>query len=76
MPGLELTNLLASYGTVVLVLGCFGLLLAIALPSLVPAWKERLFSSYGLWIAFLLAAAASAVTLYYSEVLGQAPCAL
>lgn len=35
-----------------------------------------LFRNYGLWIAFLVSLFGSAMTLYYSDVLGYVPCGL
>lgn len=74
MPGLETTNLLAGYGTLGLLLLSLGYVGALTFPGLVPQWKERYLSTYGVWIAFVVTLLASAVTLYYSEVLGVLPC--
>lgn len=76
MPDLATTNMLVSYGTAFLMLCSLGILAALAVPSIVPKWKERLNAEYGLWTAFLFTLIASAITLYYSEYLGQAPCSL
>jgi disulfide bond formation protein DsbB len=76
MLDLATTNLLASYGTIFLLLSSVGLLLAILFPGITPSWKERFHARHGLWVAFGFALIASAVTLYYSEYLGQAPCSL
>ncbi len=74
MFDLATTNLLVAYGTVFLMLSSIGLLLAIAFTNLVPEWKEKFHARNGLWVAFGFSLIATAMTLYYSEVLGQAPC--
>ena len=76
MPDLATTNLFASYGTLLLLLCSFGLLLAILFPTITPEWKQKFHARHGLWVVFGFALFASIVTLYYSEYLGQAPCSL
>ncbi len=76
MPGLELSNTLAGYGTVALQAGSVALFVALLFPSFVPGWKRVFINRWGFWIAFLLVAAASIITLYYSEFLEQEPCGL
>lgn len=76
MPGLLLTNTLAAYGTLFLLFASAATLVALSAPSLVPRWKERLNARYGLWFGTIFVAFGTLVTLYYSEVLGQAPCSL
>lgn len=75
MPDLLLTNTLASYGTLVLLVAT-ALILAILAYARIPDSLSRPLARYGLLAAFFVTTLASAVTLYYSEVLGQAPCSL
>ena len=73
---LESTNFFLAIGTI-------GLqLLGLAFLALFFARKKlrdldgiaQLLSNWGLWIGFLLTLASSALTLYYSDVLGILPC--
>lgn len=74
MLDLATTNLLAAYGTLGLLLLSLGYIGALAFPALVPEWKQRWIMKYGVWIAVVVTTLATAVTLYYSEVLGVLPC--
>lgn len=76
MFDLATTNLLVAYGTLFLMLTSVGLFLGILFPGLTPEWKQKFHARYGLWVAFGFALIATAMTLYYSEYLGQAPCSL
>ncbi len=76
MLDLATTNLLVAYGTVFLMVASLGLFLGILYIGITPEWKQKFHARHGLWVAFGFALIASAVTLYYSEYLGQAPCAL
>ncbi len=74
MLDLASVNALASYATLALDLASLALIAVILFPQIVPVFKERFHARYGLWVAFAFTAAASFITLYYSEVLGQLPC--
>lgn len=75
MPDLALTNTLASYGTLLLLFGTALSLGALA-GMRIPTSLARILARYGLALAAALSAFAVTLTLYYSEVLGQAPCSL
>lgn len=74
MIDLATTNMLVAYGTVFLMLASVGLFFGTLYPSLTPEWKQKFHAKHGLWVAFGFALIATLMTLYYSEVLGQAPC--
>jgi disulfide bond formation protein DsbB len=61
---------------VFLILASAGLLLGTLYVGVTPEWKQKFHARHGLWVAFGFSFIASAMTLYYSEILGQAPCAL
>lgn len=74
MLDLATTNVIVSHGTLLLLLGSLGIVAALAMPKLISEQVNTLFSRHGMWFAFALATLATAITLYYSEVLGEAPC--
>lgn len=76
MFDLATTNQIAAYATIFLDISALGLVLGTLYPRIVPAFKERFHAQYGLWVAFMLTLTGTLVTLYYSEFLAQAPCAL
>lgn len=75
---LETTNFLLALGTVALQVVSIGLLSLFFFrkTSLVLGEATRFVSSWAFLIAFLSTLTASAMTLFYSDVLGIEPCAL
>lgn len=73
---LETINYAASLGTLLLQIVTLAVFAAFVLRKKVPACAEivRQIGKNGLFIGFVLSFGASAVTLYYSEVLGLEPC--
>jgi disulfide bond formation protein DsbB len=69
---------LLAIGTIVLQILSFGFLALYFLRSRFTDLQgvAEILQKYGLWLGFLLALAASAMTLYYSEILGIPPCPL
>ncbi len=74
----ETINYLLALGTVGLQVGAAGLLAFFLLGNRVPSleWKRVLLEKWGLWIGFILTLTGSALTLFYSEILGFPPCPL
>ncbi len=78
MPSVEFINWFLAVGTIAMQV------IAVAL-ALVYAWRDThplardiaaQVGQRGLWVAFVLALAGSALTLYYSEIVGYVPCGL
>lgn len=70
----ETLNFYLSLGTIGLQIGAVALV-ALSFTSGLDALK-MVVRKWGLWIAFALSFSASAMTLFYSEVLGFPPCPL
>lgn len=77
MPA-ETLNYWLALGTLAMQVGTTGLLVSYLLRNRLPSleWKRALLAKWGLWTGFALALAGSALTLYYSEILGFPPCPL
>lgn len=74
----QVLNYWLSLGTVLLQVATVALFALYLLRGQLPAfsWAVALLRRWGLWMAFVLAGAGSALTLFYSEILGFAPCGL
>lgn len=75
---LETLNFWLAVGTLAMQIATLALLAVVFLRKTVPELDKlaALLGAWAVWIAFVLALAASAMTLYYSEVLGIEPCSL
>ena len=73
---IDTANTVVGIGTALLNLATLALLVLYLAPSMMPSWLRSLIARVGLWGMFVLTFVASAITLYYSEVLGAAPCGL
>ena len=71
-------NFLLALGTIAMQLGSASLFAVFFFRNTLPGFESiRTFlRTWGLWIGFILSLAGSALTLYYSEVLGFPPCPL
>ena len=76
MPPVETLNYLLALGVLAMQIVGAGFLALYFLQKKFTYLQDiaALLSRWGLWLAFLLALGATAMTLYYSEVLGFAPC--
>lgn len=76
MIAVETLNLLLGYGTLVLQIVAFFFFALFLVRSRIPDLEEvaAFLEKWGLWIAFVLALGGTAMSLFYSEVLGFAPC--
>lgn len=74
----ETLNYLLSLGTLAMEVVTAGMLVLFLVHKRVPVLEDNvsLISRYGLWIGFLVSIAGVVLTLFYSEVLGFAPCGL
>ncbi|PIR83976.1 hypothetical protein COU18_01035 [Candidatus Kaiserbacteria bacterium CG10_big_fil_rev_8_21_14_0_10_51_14] len=77
MP-VEIFNTTLAFGTLALQIGAAALFAVFLFRNQLPSleWKRALLAKWGLWIALALTLAASALTLFYSEVVGFPPCPL
>ncbi|MEY4747025.1 MAG: hypothetical protein RLZZ416_74 [Candidatus Parcubacteria bacterium] len=77
MYPIEYYNYWLALGSIALQVGAIVLLALHLLRKRFPDLDDvaAIFRARGLWIAFVLALISSAMTLFYSEVLGLAPCA-
>ena len=73
---LETTNYILALGTIAIQITTVALLAVYLLRSKIPDLEDivSLIGRWGLWKAFALSLIATALTLYYSEVLGLVPC--
>lgn len=71
-------NFVLALGTAALQMGAFALLVAHFQPSFIPRVQKikDVVEKWALWIGFVLALGGSAMTLFYSDVLGFEPCPL
>ena len=76
MPPVETLNYLLALGVLAMQIVGAGFLTLYFLQTKFTDLQDiaALLSRSGLWLAFLLSPGATAMTLYYSEVLGFAPC--
>ena len=78
MYSVETLNYLLALGTILLQVGTVGLLAAYFLRRSLPlagALVEK-YAQWGIWKAFAISLLGSALTLFYSEVIGYPPCPL
>ncbi|MEK9153992.1 MAG: disulfide bond formation protein B [Patescibacteria group bacterium] len=75
---LQTTNYLLALGTLVLQIAAISFFVVLILRKKFPQleYLAAWIGSRSLWIAFILSLGASAMTLYYSEILGIEPCPL
>lgn len=78
MYPIEFYNYWTALGTVLLQLVSIVLLAAFLLRKKIPDLEDvvRFFRTWGLWIGLAVTLAATGMSLFYSEVLGIAPCSL
>lgn len=78
MYPVETINYTLALGTIALEIGAVGLLVLFLFRTQLPSleWKRILLAKWGLWIGFALTFIGSALTLFYSEILGFSPCPL
>lgn len=78
MLSVDFLNYWVAVGTVGMQLGALALLIVYFLRKRIPDLEdvETLIGKWGLWLGFLLTLGAMVMSLYYSEVLGFAPCGL
>lgn len=78
MYPVETINYSLALATIALQIGAAGLLALFLFHNQLPSleWKRELLSKWGLWIGLALTFAGSALTLFYSEILGFPPCPL
>jgi len=76
MPTVEALNYLLALGVLAMQLAGAGFLALYFLQKKFTDLQDiaRLLSRWGMWLAFLLTLGATVMTLYYSEILGFAPC--
>jgi disulfide bond formation protein DsbB len=76
MYPIEFYNQWLGIGTLVLEIFTAAFLVLYFMRARVPDLEAaaRLLSGWGLWIGFVLTISATAATLFYSEILGLAPC--
>ena len=78
MPSLEVTNHLAAIGTILIEVVTVAFIALIVFRKKIPELQAQVdfIGSWALFKGFGLALVASAMTLYYSEILGLLPCGL
>ncbi|MDO8575693.1 MAG: disulfide bond formation protein B [bacterium] len=76
MPTVETLNYLLALGVLAMQIAGAGFLALYFLQKKFTDLQDiaGLLSRWGLWLAFLLTLGATVMTLYYSEILGFAPC--
>ena len=77
MP-VETINYLLALGVIALQISAAALLVLFLFRDRLPSleWKRMFLAKWGLWIGFALTLIGSALTLFYSEVIGFPPCPL
>ncbi|MDP3645466.1 MAG: disulfide bond formation protein B [bacterium] len=78
MNPIETINFYLALGTLAMQIAAIAFLALYFLRRQFPDLEDiaRFLSEWGLWIGFVLTLGASAMTLYYSEILGIPPCPL